>query len=71
MAEKCVKFIEENKDKHFFIHCSAGISRSQAFVKYIKNVYYENDFYTNPDNPCLHPNGFVFQKLMHAYRTRP
>jgi protein tyrosine phosphatase len=70
MAEKCVKFIEQNKDKHFFIHCSAGISRSQAFVKYIKNVYYDNEFYTNPDNPCLHPNGFVYQKLMQAYRTR-
>ena len=69
IAEKCVKFIEENKDKHFFIHCSAGISRSQAFVKYINNVYYENEFYTNPNNPCLHPNGYVFQKLMQAYRS--
>lgn len=71
MAVKCVKFIEDNKDKHFFIHCSAGISRSQAFVKYIKNVYYDNEFYTNPNNPCMHPNGYVFQKLMEAYRSRP
>lgn len=71
MANKCVKFIEENKDKHFFIHCSAGISRSQAFVKYINNIYYENEFYTNPNNPCMHPNGYVFQKLMQAYRERP
>ena len=69
MAKKCVKFIEENKDKHFFIHCSAGMSRSQAFVKYIYNVYYENKFYTNPNNPCMHPNGYVFQKLMQAYRS--
>ena len=71
MANKCVEFIEANKDKHFFIHCSAGISRSQAFVKFIKNTYFENEFYTNPDNPCIHPNGYVYQRLAQAYRERP
>ena len=70
MANDCIEFIEANKDKHFFIHCSAGISRSQAFVKFIKNAYFENEFYTNPDNPCIHPNGFVYQKLAQAYRER-
>ena len=70
MAKKCIEFIEANKDKHFFIHCSAGISRSQAFVKFIKNAYCETEFYTNPDNPCRHPNGFVYQKLAQAYRER-
>lgn len=76
MAKKAVKFIEDMIEKNklddvdFYIHCSAGISRSQAFVKFIKNVYYEYDWETNPNNPCMHPNGFVFQKLMHAYRSR-
>jgi predicted protein tyrosine phosphatase len=70
MAKQVVNFIEKHKDKDFYIHCAAGISRSQAFVKYIKNVYYDNDFYTNPNNPCVHPNGYVFQKLMQAYRSR-
>ena len=70
MAKQAIKFIEANKDKNFYIHCSAGISRSQAFVKYIKNVYDFMDWETNPNNPCLHPNGFVFQKLMQAYRSR-
>lgn len=70
MAEQVINFIEEHKDKDFYIHCAAGISRSQAFVKYIKNVYYDNDFYTNPNNPCTHPNAYVFQKLMQAYRSR-
>lgn len=70
MAKKAVQFIENNKDKNFYIHCSAGISRSQAFVKFIKNVYYECDWETNPNNPCMHPNGFVFQKLMQAYRSK-
>lgn len=76
MANKAIKFIENIMDKHrlddvdFYIHCSAGVSRSQAFVKYIKNVYDAADWETNPNNPCLHPNGFVFQKLMQAYRSR-
>ena len=76
MAKRAVKFIENVIENNkldgvdFYIHCSAGISRSQAFVKYIKNVYYEYDWETNPNNPCLHPNGFVFQKLMQAYRSR-
>lgn len=70
MAKQAIEFIEANKDKNFYIHCSAGISRSQAFVKYIKNVYYEYDWETNPNNPCMHPNGFVFQKLKQTYRER-
>lgn len=68
MANKVIKFIENNKDKHFIIHCGAGKSRSQAFVKYIKHIYYDIDFYTNPDNPCIYPNGYVFSQLMNAYR---
>ena len=70
MAKEAIDFIEKHKDKNFFIHCSAGISRSQAFVKYIKNIYFDNVWETNPGNPCIHANGFVFQKLMHAYRSR-
>ena len=75
-ANEAIHFIENNIKKsifsniHFFIHCSAGISRSQAFVKYIKNIYNEINWETNPNNPCLHPNGFVYQKLMNAYRCR-
>ena len=75
MAKRAVKFIEDNlnRDKfngvNFIIHCSAGISRSQAFVKFIENVYYNYEWETNPNNPCVYPNGFVFQKLMQAYRS--
>lgn len=69
MAEKAVDFIEKNKNKNFYIHCSAGVSRSQAFVRYIKNVYYDREWETNPDNPCEFPNGFVYSKLMQTYRN--
>ena len=70
MAEKAVEFIEKNKDKNFYIHCSAGISRSQAFVKFIKNVYCDKDWETNPNNPCEFPNGFVYSKLMQTLREK-
>lgn len=68
MADECVRFIERNKNKNFYIHCSAGISRSQAFVKYIKNVYNDINWITNPNNPCEFPNGFVYSQLMKSYR---
>jgi hypothetical protein len=70
MADKAVEFILKHKDKDFYIHCAAGISRSQAFIKFIKNVFDEISWETNPNNPCQHPNGFVFQKLMNSYRCR-
>ena len=67
-AKDAVKFIEEHKDRNFFIHCSAGISRSQAFVKYIQYIYRGTEWETNPINACQFPNGFVYQKLMNAWR---
>ena len=67
-ADIAVKFIEQHQDKDFFIHCSAGVSRSQAFVKYIQTVYFERQWETNPGNPCQHPNMFVYQKLMKKHR---
>lgn len=70
MAEKSIEFIERNKDKHFFIHCSAGISRSQAFVRFIENTYYNKKFELNPLNPCRYPNGHVYSKLNQAYREK-
>ena len=69
MAKKSVEFIEYNKNKNFYIHCSAGISRSQAFVKYINNTYFDTGWETNPNNPCKFPNGFVYSKLMEANRN--
>ena len=68
MADECVRFIERNKNKNFYIHCSAGVSRSQAFVKYIKNVYNDINWIINPNNPCEFPNGFVYNQLMKSYR---
>lgn len=66
MAKQAIDFIERNKNKHFYIHCSAGVSRSQAFVKYISEKYNNIDWITNPINPCEFPNGYVIWKLRHC-----
>lgn len=64
-----VQFIEKNKSKDIYVHCSAGISRSQGVVKFILEFY--NDYYketdTNPDNPCKMPNQHVFDVLRKFY----
>ena len=63
MASDAVDFIERNIDKDFYIHCSAGVSRSQAFVRYISTTYFNHTWFANSENPCRHPNGFVYAKL--------
>ena len=64
-----VKFIENNIGKDIYVHCSAGVSRSQGVVKFILEYY--NDYYkesdTNPDNPCKMPNQHVFDVLRKFY----
>lgn len=67
-ADAAVKFIDERKDFNFVIHCNAGKSRSQAFVKYIKEQYPDIEWETNPDNPCLYPNIYVSNMLKRSAR---
>ena len=67
-AEAAIKFIEKYQNRDFYIHCSAGISRSQAFIRFIQTVYHEINWGLNPVNPCIHPNGFVCQKLLQVWR---
>jgi hypothetical protein len=63
MAKKAVEFINRNIGKDFYIHCFAGVSRSQAFVSYILQNYPQINWETNPQNPCEFPNYFVKFKL--------
>ena len=65
-AEELYKFIVANQGKDFFIHCSAGKSRSQAICKVITTMY--EGYETRPDNPCLYPNIFVSNKLFRLLR---
>ena len=70
IAEKIAEFIDENIDKNFYIHCSAGKSRSQGVVRYILDVYPEVDWETRQDNPCITPNFHVVGELKHAWMEK-
>ena len=68
-AEELFNFIENNKGKNFYIHCSAGISRSQAVVRFILDYYNDNYDKTslNPNNPCEFPNLHVLHLLRRCW----
>ena len=69
-AFKLVKFIDEaiKRGDNIYIHCSAGASRSQGVVRYILDTYYDIDWETRKDNPCLTPNWHVVRMLKRSYR---
>lgn len=66
-----VKWIETeiNSSDTFYIHCGAGRSRSQAVVRYIRDIY-GNDFdiKLNPNNPNDTYNPHVLLMLKRAHR---
>ena len=68
-AKQAYFFIKNNIGNNFIIHCRAGKSRSQAFCRYILDIY--SDIYcidnTRKDNPCNTPNLFVLGELKRQY----
>lgn len=62
-AERIVSFIDNNIDCDFYIHCSAGVSRSQGIVRYIIEGYPDRNWKINEDNPCVCPNIHVVRML--------
>jgi len=66
MAFKIVRFIDNHISCDFYVHCSAGLSRSQAIVRYILDTYGDSGFITREDNPCLTPNMHVLRMLKRA-----
>jgi len=60
-AGQIVAFIEANNDKDFYVHCSAGISRSGAIGTFISE-YYGYELVASG----LHPNIEVLSKLRRA-----
>ena len=69
-AREVIDFVESNINRNFFIHCSAGVSRSQAVTKFILLNYSDRDWKLNPNNPIRFPNGFVYQKLCTVKREK-
>ena len=67
-AEQLYNFIETNIDKDIYVHCAAGISRSQGIVRFILDCYPDRENEMNPDNPCKYPNIHVVSLLKRQYR---
>ena len=71
-ADEIVKFIEAHKECDFYIHCSAGVSRSQAVVRYILDTYFDHQWKIRKENPPICPNIHVVRMLkrMFIYHER-
>ena len=68
-AYDAVQFIKNNLGKDFYIHCRAGKSRSQAFVRYILDMYDGlYDFIIRPENPPINYNQYVLSELKNEAR---
>jgi hypothetical protein len=70
MAACVVDFVMRHADKHFYVHCAAGQSRSQAIVKFIY-FYIDGQWELNPHNSDYSgANRHVYKKLLDAFSSR-
>lgn len=58
-----------NGHDNFYVHCAAGMSRSQAIVRYIIDVYTDYDWKTRKENPCDYYNNHMLLMLKRAARN--
>lgn len=67
-AQAIIAFIRKNKDAtHFFIHCTAGASRSGAVGFFVRQVLKSDYEAFTKMNPYIVPNGYVLQMLNDNY----
>lgn len=67
-AERIIEFAEENINKNFIIHCTAGISRSGAVGTFLFNNYCKYSILKfNDDNKYISPNNLVLNILNNEY----
>lgn len=60
------KFIKDNINKDFHIHCAAGVSRSQAFGRFLEDCFGYTVFSVGTNQP--HPNTHVLCLLKRCWR---
>ena len=66
--DKCIKFIDENKNKRIFVHCNAGVSRSPSIIiAYLMKTFNYSfkeafDFVKNKRN-IINPNERFIKEL--------
>ena len=69
-ARQIVRFVQENGDLPFLIHCTVGISRSGAVGLAIAEQCGCVDVFFR-DNPDILPNQLVLRELRQAFRASP
>lgn len=57
-----------NGHDNFYVHCAAGMSRSQAIVRYILDTYIDIHWKTRKSNPCLYYNNHMLLMMKRAAR---
>lgn len=67
-----LEFIEQNKHlDNFIVHCSAGISRSGAVVRYLSETLDNVDLeFYNTNNKHIHPNLYIYKRLKLLYANQ-
>lgn len=71
-AQKFIEWFEEKitEDKNLYLHCEAGLSRSQGFVRFILDCYPDITWLLRLENPCLYPNQHVVSTLKKMWRKK-
>lgn len=66
-AKQLYDFILQHIGKNFYIHCAAGISRSQAVGKFIREFFPNYNYIENPNNKERTHNSLVYTLLKREY----
>ncbi len=71
-TEQCkslLSFIEQNKHvETFYVHCSAGVSRSGAVGVFINDLFGEESYFEFANsNPIIKPNYYILAILRRIY----
>ena len=69
-AKLLEEFISKNIGKDFYIHCTAGLSRSQGVARFILDMYPDMEYKTRKDNPCKTPNFHVVTLLKRMFYNK-
>lgn len=69
-ANKIIDFIQSNIGMDFYVHCTAGVSRSGAVGYFIRQMTNSNHEDFCMHNPQIVPNGYVLKILNEVYSER-
>lgn len=72
-AKEFIEWFESKvlgEEKNLYLHCEAGLSRSQGFVRFILDCYPDITWLLRMSNPCIYPNQHVVSTLKREWRRK-